>query len=211
MHIPTRSVRSTTLPTMLAALALVAATYAPATALCGDVTGDSKVTTADALGVLRKAVGQDTPLTCEVPTVDFLNYMGFANTLVCDSSPVKAQMTWSRHPGLTWSDNSQSSLPLNINYKRVDDPEVSGTITLSFGACGSIAFDIDSWGVFFPMPVRGGAWVFPYFEPSDGLVYLFLELAAVEAPSLRFGEPATPLAAIAVAPALPGLSNAIEP
>ncbi|MFN2376358.1 MAG: hypothetical protein ABR538_07455 [Candidatus Binatia bacterium] len=211
MRIATRTAIFTTLPIMLAALAFVTTTCTTAAALCGDVTGDSKVTTADALGVLRKAVGQDAPLTCEAPTVELLNYMGFANTLACNSSSVKAQMTWSRHPGQTWNDNSQSSLPLNIVYKRVDDPEVSGTITLTFGACGSIAFDIDSWGVLFPMPSYGGAWVFPYFEPADGLVYLFLELAAVEAAAIRYGEPATMLTAIAAAPAPPGLSNTVEP
>ena len=48
------------------ALALFLATSAPTAAqVCGDVGGDGKVTTADALAVLKKAVGVDVGLTCK--------------------------------------------------------------------------------------------------------------------------------------------------
>src|SRR5205085_7409454 len=49
------------------AVALATQAFAPgrASALCGDVTGDGKNTTKDALAVLRSAVGQPVELTCE--------------------------------------------------------------------------------------------------------------------------------------------------
>src|SRR5689334_7903256 len=37
-------------------------------AVCGDVSGDGEVTSSDALAVLKKAVGQNQPLTCDCTT-----------------------------------------------------------------------------------------------------------------------------------------------
>ena len=194
-----------------AVLALLVGTSEPASALCGDVSGDAKVTSTDALRVLKKAVGQPVALTCEQVPVEFTNYFGFANGLTCNDASVKAQMTWSRHPGLTWSGNSQSSLPFTVDFERVDDSEVTGTITISFGVCGSIVFDINSWDVVYPMPTSGGAWVFPYYEASTNSVYLFLELAAVESPSLQYSDASPVVTTLAVTAAPMGLANAVEP
>lgn len=48
-----------------ATFVVVMGTAAPALAVCGDVTGDEKKTTADALAVLRSAVGQQVNLQCD--------------------------------------------------------------------------------------------------------------------------------------------------
>jgi hypothetical protein len=61
-----RSTQSTSVSTFLAAAGLVAALLpSPAAAQCGDVNGSDSVTTSDALGVLRVAVGQPVELVCD--------------------------------------------------------------------------------------------------------------------------------------------------
>lgn len=199
--------RTLSLPSF-AAIALVLLTAPPAFALCGDVTGDTKVTSADALRVLRRSVGHDVTMTCEKDPVDYVNVMGFANTLTCNGSGVTAQMTWSRHAGLSWSSYTQYSLPVNIVDKRVDDSEVSGQIKMTFGACGSVTFDIDAWGVYFAMPAYGGAFATPYYQASDNTVYLMLEMRAINSAALTFGDGAQSAVVLATAPAPPGLANA---
>src|SRR5512144_2434051 len=46
------------------ALLLLAAQHA--SAMCGDVTGDNRITSSDALSVLREAVGDDHPMMCDM-------------------------------------------------------------------------------------------------------------------------------------------------
>lgn len=193
-----------------AAVLLLAATSTSALAVCGDVTGDTKVTSADALRVLRRSVGQNVTLTCEPEPVEYVNTLGFASMITCNSYGVTANMTWSRHPGLTWSSYTQYSFPVDIVDKRVDDSEVSGQITMSFGACGSVTFDIDAWGAYFPMPAFGGAFAMPFYQASDDTVILMLEMRAIDAAAFAVGDTPPSRVAIAAVPAPPGLGNTAE-
>lgn len=195
----------------LAAFLLMVASASFASALCGDVNGDARITSSDALGVLRRSVGLDVPLTCDLEPVEPINIFGMANTLTCDGRNMTAQMTWSKRPTLTWSDYTQQSFPIDVtNYQRVDAAEISGTIAIRFGNCGTIAWDIDSWDAVYPMPVAGGAWVLPYYDEVEQLVYLLLELTPFQAAGLSIGDQSPAAVAIASAPALPGLANAAE-
>jgi hypothetical protein len=63
-RLPMRSILLTSFR-LLASAGLVAAFAAPAAAQCGDVNGSGSVTTSDALGVLRVAVGQAVELVCD--------------------------------------------------------------------------------------------------------------------------------------------------
>lgn len=192
----------------LAIAALVLVTAGQAAAVCGDVTGDTKVTSSDALRVLRKSVGQDVAMTCAPEPVEFLNILGMANPLVCNDKGFTAEMTWSRHPDLKWTDFSQDTFPVDVtNYQRVDDSELSGQITMKFGACGTLVFDIDDWGVFYPMPAEGGAWVLPYYDDVEQSVFLLFELTPFDVAALLYGQQSPAGTVIASAPALPGLAN----
>jgi len=186
---------------------LVALIAAPAFAICGDVNGDEAVSAADALAVLRRAVGLAGELECAVEPLVVENYMGFTNTLTCNGSSVLATMTWSEHPELTWSDRSQTSLPVTVDYKRVDDLFVGGVITTSFGACGSVKFDIDSWNIVYPLAPVGGAFVNPSYESSSNTLWLFIETAAISTSrAARGAEPQR--FRIGPIPAPAGLDNA---
>lgn len=190
-------------------LALVLATAGPAAAVCGDVTGDTKVTSSDALRVLRKSVGQDVSMTCEAEPPAYVNIVGMANPITCDGNNFTAQMTWSRHPGLTWSDSTQTSFPFGVdNYQRVDDTEISGQITIKFGACGTITWDFDDWGWFYPMPMAGGVWILPWYDDTQDVVVLLIELTPFDTSALLYGQQSPAGVVIASAPALPGLRNA---
>jgi hypothetical protein len=62
--------------TILTTAVLVLALGAPAFAICGDVTGEGDVTVSDALRVLHRVVGIDTPITCNtvLATGDTVDY-----------------------------------------------------------------------------------------------------------------------------------------
>ena len=192
---------------LLAPFFLLAVTATSASAICGDVTGDTKVTSSDALKVLRKAVGQDVAMACLNDPLEFANWFGFANTLTCDGKDVLADMTWTRHPDLTWSDSSQTFPLLDPVYRQVDDTEVSGQIEMSFGSCGAVVFDFDSWGTYYPMPYNGGAYAYPYYDEVADSYYLILEVTGFDTTMLMSGEVSRAGPVIASAPAKAGLRN----
>lgn len=194
---------------LLAPFFLLALTASSALALCGDVTGDTKVTSSDALRVLRKAVGQDVDMSCLNDPLQFTNWFGFANTLTCDSQEIWAEMTWSRHPALTWTDSSQAFPFLTPVYYQVDDTEVSGQIEMVFGDCDSVVFDMDSWGTYYPMPLSGGAYAYPYYDEVEDSYFLILELSGFDTMALVYGEMSPAGTVIAKAPGKAGLRNRV--
>lgn len=185
----------------------VALIAAPAFAICGDVNGDEAVSAADALAVLRRAVGLAGELECAVEPLVIENYVGFTNRLTCNGSSVLATMTWSEHPELTWSDRSQPSPPWRADYKRVDDLFLGGIITINYGACGSTKYDIDSFNVIYPLAPVGAAVVNPSYESSSNTLWINIELAAISTSlAARGAEPQR--FRIGPIPAPAGLDNA---
>jgi hypothetical protein len=67
---------------------LVLGTAGPALAVCGDVNGDAKKSTLDALLVLRSAVGQNVTLTCEDSGPSRLRYY---NDFTCGTQTSQAK------------------------------------------------------------------------------------------------------------------------
>lgn len=180
----------------------------PVLAVCGDVTGDEKVTTNDALQTLRTAVGQEVPMTCapEAPPVE--NYVGYLNLLFCDGDEFTSTLWWSEHPELEWNSYTSGGDD-DPDYQRVDDLFVQGYVEVSFGNCGDLVFDIDEWGVYYPMPYQGGALFTFSFDPYTETVVLWLSIAPIDldaAPSAaRAAAAPSPRMILAVAPAPPGL------
>jgi hypothetical protein len=193
----------------LAALVLCCGIGGKAFAVCGDVTGDDQVRASDALAVLKQAVGQDAGLQCTPEPIVPVNSMGFANTLFCNGRVVTAEMTWSEHPQFRWESASQEGFPVEAEFFRVDDLFVGGEVEVDYGTCGTIVFDIDSWGVLYPMPAEGSAVILPLFDETDSTVNFFLDISPTNvegtAASAGAAPPATQRFALARIPAPPGL------
>lgn len=179
---------------------------APAFAECGDVTGDGAVQTRDALGVLKKAVGQDVALTCDNDPLYFRNFLGYANTLTCYGYGFTSTMTWSVLPSLRWKDWSQPYLPSHPVFYRVDTPVLDGKLVISLGDCGDVKFPLDSWGIVFPMPLDGGAWVSLTYDRYSDEIFLNVNLEAYDTlyPALQSGPAGFPIASV---PAPPGIGG----
>lgn len=160
-----------------------------ALAECGDVTGDGAVQTRDALGVLKKAVGQDVDLTCENDPPAAQNFLGYANTLTCYGYGFTSTMTWSERPSLRWKDWSQPYLPSQPIFYRVDAPVLDGKLIMSLGDCGDVKFPLDSWGIAFPMPLTGGVWISITYDRYTDELFLNVNLEAYDTlyPALQSG------------------------
>jgi len=181
---------------------------APGAALaeCGDVTGDGAVQTRDALGVLKKAVGQDVALTCENDPPAAQNFLGYANTLTCYGYDFTSTMTWSERPSLRWRDWSQPYLPSYPVFYRVDAAVLDGKLIMSLGDCGDVRFPLDSWGIAFPMPLTGGAWVSITYDQYTDELFLNVNLEAYDTlyPALKSGSTGTLIASVAAPPGIGG-------
>ena len=103
------------------AVALATQAFAPgrASALCGDVTGDGKNTTKDALAVLRSAVGQPVELTCEDSRPSRLRYY---NDFGCSSGSSVSQAMFN---GFTFSaDAGESSEFQTVDRESIDTMQI---------------------------------------------------------------------------------------
>jgi hypothetical protein len=184
---------------------------APGAALaeCGDVNGDGAVQTSDALGVLKKAVGQDVALTCENDPPAVQNFLGYANTLTCHGYGFTSTMTWSERPGLRWKDWSQPYLPSHPVFYRVDAPVLDGKLIMSLGDCGNVKFPLDSWGIAFPMPLTGGAWVSITYDRYTDELFLNVNLEAYDTlyPALQSGPAETFVASVPAPAGIGGLET----
>jgi hypothetical protein len=149
-------------------------------AVCGDVTGDSQVKTADALRVLRASVGQNVQMICDLDTPPIENYVGYLNLLQCNASNFTSTLTWSEHSALSWSSSTNRG-DGNPHYKRVDDLIIAGQLDVSFGACGDLVIDIDSSGLLYPMPYVGGAIFIFTYDGATNTVVLWVADAPAEA------------------------------
>lgn len=198
------------LPKALTGFGLVLCLVTFAYAVCGDVNGDQEVRAADALRVLKKAVGQNVEMICN-ETLPVQNQLSFAHSVTCNNSKFTAQMEWSEHSNLDWSAYTSSSFPLaNSSWKRIDDATLGGNVTIHFGNCGTVIWDIDGEDMVWPLPEQGGVIVYAVYQASNNTVYL----SALAVPyslnsSLLYAETPSPVV-LASAPAPAGLGSALE-
>jgi hypothetical protein len=123
-------------PIVLAAI-LTVPSSAPA-AVCGDVSGDSKVTTFDALAVLRTAVGQDVNLTCGHAGDD------------CDGEI--------RYLLGRWRFETEFDVLLEDNYD---------LFAVDEAACLIVGQDLDDSGIVFARAAPDAGYDYALLDPSD--------------------------------------------
>lgn len=197
-------------PAILAVVSLAAAfTVTCAHAECGDVNGDGSVTTADALRTLRKSVGQQVQMTCDVADSP-INGLAYSNFVTCNDADPHATLAWSEHPGLSWKTNLATEHPfLHSDFQRIDDLYMQGRLTATFGSCGPVSLDLDAANIAFPLPNHAGVSAQTFYEASDNTVYFYLSLHPVSTEaSLVYGEVGEPVSVhIGSVPAPAGLSG----
>lgn len=178
-------------------------------AVCGDVNGDGAVRAGDALITLRKAVGQDVPMTCpDAPAAS--NQMGYTSTIVCNQTDPHATLTWSEHPDLSWQTSVTTAFPSKISpYIEINDLLVQGQLTTHLGACGAHTLDLDAEGAAYLLPNNARVVVETNFEARNATIYWGMQIAASpNDSSLLFGEPSAPFSAyLGSTPAGEGISG----
>jgi len=147
---------------------------------CGDVNGDGKVLSTDAIIVLKEAAGIDTgKCVVEGGTGVVSNALAFENNVLCgfDGS---ATMRWSEHPTMRWADDAW--IPnADEGLKTVNDPYLGGRIDFTINNCGSFYIDYDSisfgYGARYSLPTNNGkiAISLNYNEYEDS-IYMFIAL-----------------------------------
>jgi len=121
----------------------------PALAVCGDVNADDKVTAADALMTLQKAVGQNVTLTCTgggtpttstttttLPSNRVVSEMRFRHLLVCGGNEFSATLT-ANSPGGRFSRSAWSGKYSAYQRLYADNTPFSG-FRMTTPTCGTV-------------------------------------------------------------------------
>lgn len=158
---------------ILIALSILLVTSQAYAGTCGDVTGDGKVKATDALKVLNAAVGIDANLICECDDAGSSS-IAFVNTVECGSGSTY-RTKWSK-ASKVWSTQPVGLLDSVPDWLVTKVTSVTGTITSTFGDCGTLTWDMDADGIEFLL-TNGGYVIFWFaYEPVENAVYLLADL-----------------------------------